>query len=40
MQLDKESGNIEILIDLEEMKSVKLKDLIPDWWGTRFETRY
>ncbi len=33
MQLDKGSGEIEILLDLESQKTVKLKDLIPDWWG-------
>ena len=33
MQLDKDSGDIEILIDLETEKTVKLKDLVPDWWG-------
>ena len=33
MQLDKDSGEIEILIDLEELKTAKLKELIPDWWG-------
>ena len=33
MQLDKDSGDIEILIDLEGEKTVKLKELIPDWWG-------
>ena len=38
MQLDKNSGNIEILLDLEMEKTIKLKDLIPDWWGySRFE---
>jgi cytidine deaminase len=38
MQLDKESGDIEILADLKTMKVVKLKDLIPAWWGyERFE---
>ncbi len=38
MQLDKDSGDIEILLDLETEKTVKLKDLVPDWWGTeRFE---
>ena len=38
MQLDKNSGEIEILLDLETEKTVKLKELIPDWWGTeRFE---
>ena len=34
MQLDKDSGEIEILLDLKAQKTVKLKDLIPDWWGT------
>ncbi len=33
MQLDINSCNIEILLDLELCKTVKLKDLIPDWWG-------
>ena len=34
MQLDKDSGEIEILLDLKEQKTIRLKDLIPDWWGT------
>ena len=34
MQLDKDSGEIEILLDLETEKVVKLKELVPDWWGT------
>ena len=34
MQLDKDSGEIEILIDLEELKTVRLKELVPDWWGS------
>lgn len=34
MQLDKDSGEIETLIDLEHEKTIKLKELIPDWWGT------
>ena len=34
MQLGEDSGEIEILLDLKEQKTVKLKDLIPDWWGT------
>lgn len=34
MQLDKNSGEIEILLDLETKKTVRLKELIPDWWGT------
>lgn len=38
MQLDKDSGEIEILTDLQELKTVRLKELIPDWWGReRFE---
>ncbi len=38
MQLDKDSGEIEILLDLETKKTVQLKELIPDWWGNeRFE---
>ena len=38
MQLDKDSGDIEVLLDLETEKTVRLKELIPDWWGkSRFE---
>ena len=38
MQLDKDSGEIEILMDRDSMRVVKLKELVPDWWGTeRFE---
>lgn len=38
MQLDKESANMQILINLETQKAVLLKELMPDWWGTsRFE---
>ena len=33
MQLDKDSGDIEILLDLETQKTVRLRELIPDWWG-------
>jgi cytidine deaminase len=33
MQLDKDSGEIEILTDLEMLQTVRLKELIPDWWG-------
>ena len=32
MQLDKCSGDIEILLGLETEKTVKLKELLPDWW--------
>lgn len=38
MQLDKDSGDIEILLDLETKRTVRLKELLPDWWGAaRFE---
>lgn len=33
MQLDKDSGEIEILLDLGSKKTIRLKELIPDWWG-------
>lgn len=33
MQLDKDSGEIEILLSLDTKKVVKLKELVPDWWG-------
>lgn len=33
MQLDKDSGNIEILMDYDRKRAVFLKDLIPEWWG-------
>lgn len=33
MQLDSDSGEIEILLDLESKKTIYLKELIPDWWG-------
>ena len=33
MQLDKDSGDIEILVDFENRKKFRLKDLIKDWWG-------
>ena len=38
MQLDEDSGNIEILVDYENRKAVRLRELIPDWWGrSRFD---
>ena len=38
MQLHKNSGEIEILTDLETKQTVKLTELVPDWWGKeRFE---
>lgn len=40
MQLDKDSGNIEILLDKDTKNTVFLRDLLPDWWGkSRFENR-
>ena len=33
MQLNKNSGDIEILLDYETKKTIKLKELIPYWWG-------
>ena len=33
MQLDKDSGDIEILLDLESRKTITLKELTPHWWG-------
>ena len=39
MQLDENSGDIEILLDLDTLKTVRLKELIPNWWGMeRFES--
>ena len=38
MQLDKDSPNIQILLDYTTKRTVTLKELIPDWWGwDRFE---
>jgi len=34
MQLDKDSGDIEVLLDFDSRKVVRLKELVPDWWGT------
>jgi len=36
MQLDGDSGNIEILVDHLTGKTVRLRELIPDWWGERY----
>ena len=35
MQLGPESGETEILLDLEGRKTVRLKELMPDWWGAQ-----
>ena len=34
MQLDKDSGDIELLVNLETQEVVKLKELMPNWWGS------
>ena len=34
MQLSKKSKNIEILKDINTKETVKLEELIPEWWGT------
>lgn len=34
MQLDKDSKNIQILIDKTEYKTITMNELMPDWWGT------
>lgn len=38
MQLSRDSGGIEILTDYESRATVRLRQLVPDWWGQeRFE---
>ncbi len=38
MQLSENSGSIEILTDMKTKSTVRLADLVPDWWGKeRFE---
>lgn len=38
MQLDRHSGDIEILMDDKTHKIIALKELVPNWWGyDRFE---
>ena len=38
MQLDRCSGDIEILMDFDSRRTVKLIELVPDWWGNdRFD---
>ena len=36
MQLGKESAEIEFLLSLEPLKTIKLGEQLPDWWGSRF----
>ncbi len=35
MQLDKDSGDIEIMVDYENEEVVLLKDLMKNWWGSK-----
>lgn len=34
MQLDKNSPDIEILVDFDSRQTVTLGELVPDWWAT------
>lgn len=34
LELCENSDEVEVLVNLEEEKSIKLSSLIPDWWGT------
>ena len=34
MQLSPDSGQIEILVDYVSRKTIQLRQLIPDWWGS------
>lgn len=36
MQLGAESEDIEILLSLEPLKTVKLGEMFPDWWGKKY----
>ena len=36
MQLDKDSSEIEILLSLEPLRTVKLGEQLPDWWGKSY----
>ena len=33
MQLDETSGEIEVLMDRKTKKTLRLRELVPDWWG-------
>ena len=37
MQMGKGSADIEILLSLEPLKTVKLGEQLPDWWGRKLE---
>lgn len=34
MQLDKDSKNIQILVNKTEYKTITMNELMPNWWGT------
>lgn len=36
MQLDRDSKDIEILLSLEPLKTVRLGEQLPDWWGYKY----
>ena len=38
MQLDENSGRIEILLNLEPMETKELGEMIPMWWGEAYFT--
>ena len=37
MQLGQDSADIEILLSLEPLQTVKLGEQLPDWWGGKLE---
>ena len=37
MQLGKSAGNIEILLSLDPLKTIKLNEQLPDWWGEKVD---
>ncbi|MBR2509868.1 MAG: cytidine deaminase [Lentisphaeria bacterium] len=37
MQLGEGSEDIEILLSLEPLKTIRLKEQLPDWWGKNHE---
>ena len=36
MQMSEKNKDMEILMDVKNYKTVKLIDLLPDWWGNNF----
>ena len=33
LQLNKDNAEMEIMIDFSKRQTIKLKELMPDWWG-------